>query len=145
MVSWRHWTAIIDGNTKIVVSVSHHFWVTLKFLHVIAKHTVNLRILRKFDVFVRRCQWKYVSHLLWLIQTELTWDRDRDQSASLYMMSNLHTATYVVTYGLFTLPDPDSDPNSNTDSCTMQKFHIGSDPDSDPLIEMYGIGTDICP
>ena len=27
----------------------------------------------------------------------------------------------------------------------MQKFHIGSDPDSDPLIEMYGIGADICP
>ena len=53
--------------------------------------------------------------------------------------------------GLFTLPDPDSDPYSDSDSCTMQKFHIGSDPDSDPLIEMYGIGwrsvpgTDICP
>ena len=42
-------------------------------------------------------------------------------------------------YGLFTLQDPD------LDSCTMQKFHIGSDPDSDPLIGMYGIGTDICP
>ena len=26
----------------------------------------------------------------------------------------------------------------------MQKFHIGSDPDSDPLIEMYGIGMEIC-
>ena len=50
-----------------------------------------------------------------------------------------------LTYGLFTLPDPDSDPYSNSDSCTMQKFHIGSDPDSDPLIEMYGIGTEICP
>ena len=30
-------------------------------------------------------------------------------------------------------------------SCAMQKFHIGSDLDSDPLIEMYGIGMDICP
>ena len=50
----------------------------------------------------------------------------------------------LLSYGLFTLPDPDSDPFSDSDSCTMQKFHIGSDPDSDPLIEMYGIGTDIC-
>ena len=47
--------------------------------------------------------------------------------------------------GLFTLPDPDSDHYSDSDSCTMQKFHIGLDPDSDPLIDMYGIGTDICP
>ena len=51
--------------------------------------------------------------------------------------------------GLFTLPESDSDSDSDSDSCTMQKFHIGSDPDSDPLIEMYGIGTvpgtDICP
>ena len=43
--------------------------------------------------------------------------------------------------GLITLPDSDSD----SDSCTMQKFHIGSDLDSDPLIEVYRIGTDICP
>ena len=28
---------------------------------------------------------------------------------------------------------------------TMQKFHIGSDSDSDPLIEMYVVGTEICP
>ena len=41
--------------------------------------------------------------------------------------------------------DPDSDPYSDLDSCTMQKFHIGSDPDSDPLIEMYGIGMDMSP
>ena len=33
--------------------------------------------------------------------------------------------------GLFTLPDPDSDPCTDPDTCTMQKFHIGSDPDSD--------------
>ena len=44
--------------------------------------------------------------------------------------------------GSFILPDPDSDPYLD---CTMQKFHIGSDPDSDPLIEMYGVGTEICP
>ena len=48
-------------------------------------------------------------------------------------------------YGLFTLLDPDSEPYSKSDSCTMQKFHIGLDPDSDPLIEMYGIGMEICP
>ena len=48
-------------------------------------------------------------------------------------------------YGLFTLPDSDSDLDSDLDSCTIQKFHIGSDPDSDALIEMYGIGMDICP
>ena len=27
----------------------------------------------------------------------------------------------------------------------MQDFSTGSDSDSDPLIEMYGIGTEICP
>ena len=31
------------------------------------------------------------------------------------------------------------------DSCTMQDFSTGSDSDSDPLIEMYGIGMEICP
>ena len=46
---------------------------------------------------------------------------------------------------LFTLPDPDSDPYSDSDSYTMQKFHIGSDSDSDPQIEMYVVGTEICP
>ena len=50
---------------------------------------------------------------------------------------------FAMANGLFTLPDSDSD--SDSDSCTMQKFHIGSDPDSDPLIEVHGIGTDICP
>ena len=34
-------------------------------------------------------------------------------------------------YGLFTLADPDSDPYSDSDSCTMQEFHIDSDSDSD--------------
>ena len=43
--------------------------------------------------------------------------------------------------GLFPMPDSDSD----TDSCTMQDFSIGSDTDSDSLIEMYVIGTEICP
>ena len=46
-------------------------------------------------------------------------------------------------YGLFPLPDTDS--ASDTESCTMQDFFIGSDSDSDPLIEMYVIGTEICP
>ena len=31
------------------------------------------------------------------------------------------------------------------DSCTMQDFSIGSDLDSDLLIEMYVIGMEICP
>ena len=39
--------------------------------------------------------------------------------------------------GLFPLPDSDSDLDSHTDSYTMQDFSIGSDLDSDPLIEMY--------
>ena len=47
--------------------------------------------------------------------------------------------------GLFTLADPDSDRYSDSDSCTMQKFHFGSDSDSDPLIEMYVVGIEICP
>ena len=46
-------------------------------------------------------------------------------------------------YGLFPLTDSDSD--SDTDSCTMQDFSIGSDSDSDALIEMYVIGMEICP
>ena len=35
----------------------------------------------------------------WLIQTELMWERDRDQdqNRSLYIMSNFHTVTYVGT------------------------------------------------
>ena len=33
----------------------------------------------------------------------------------------------------------------DSDSCTMQKFHIGSDSDSDPLTEMYVVGTEIHP
>ena len=45
--------------------------------------------------------------------------------------------------GLFPLADSDSD--SDTDSCTMQNFSSGSDLDSDPLIEMYIIGMEICP
>ena len=38
-----------------------------------------------------------VNKALWLIQTELMWERDRDQNRSLYIMLNLHTATYVGT------------------------------------------------
>ena len=36
-------------------------------------------------------------------------------------------------------------PTWTRDSCTMQKFHIGSDSDSDLLIEMYVVGTEIFP
>ena len=39
----------------------------------------------------------------------------------------------------------DSDSDLDTDSCTIQCFSIGSDSDSDPLIKMYVIGTEICP
>ena len=42
--------------------------------------------------------------------------------------------------GLFSL----SDSYSDTDFCTMQDVSIGSDSDSDPLIEMYVIGMEIC-
>ena len=44
-------------------------------------------------------------------------------------------------YGLFPLPDSDSD----MDSYTMQDFSIGSDLDSVPVIEMYVLGMEICP
>ena len=37
---------------------------------------------------------------------------------------------------LFILLDPDSDPYSGTDYCTMQTFPIGSHSDFDTLIEM---------
>ena len=51
-------------------------------------------------------------------------------------------------YGLFPLQDLGSDSNSDTDSYTMQIFpliqiQIGSD--SDNLIEVYVIQTEICP
>ena len=57
----------------------------------------------------------------------------------------------IVFYGLFSLPESDSDPNSEMDSnpnsemdsCIMQNFSTGSDLDSDPLIEMYIIGMEI--
>ena len=41
---------------------------------------------------------------------------------------------------LFPLPETDSD----SDSCTVQDFSTGSDSDSDSLIEMHGIGMEIC-
>ena len=39
----------------------------------------------------------------------------------------------------------DSDSDSDLDYCTMQDFSTGSDSYSDPLIQMYGIGIEICP
>ena len=47
--------------------------------------------------------------------------------------------------GLFSLPESDLDSDSEMDSCTRQNFSTGSDSDSDPLIEMYVIGMEICP
>ena len=47
--------------------------------------------------------------------------------------------------GLFPLPDSDSDSDLHMDSYTMQDFSIGSDLDSDPLIEMYLLAMEICP
>ena len=44
---------------------------------------------------------------------------------------------------LFPLSESDSDPNLEMDSCTMQKCSIRSDLDS--VIEMYVIGTEVCP
>ena len=46
---------------------------------------------------------------------------------------------------LFPLPDSDSDLDSDTDFCTMQDFSIGSDSDSNLVIEMYVIGMEFCP
>ena len=44
-------------------------------------------------------------------------------------------SVYIITLnGLFTLPGSDSD--SDSDYCTMQKFPIGLDSDSDALIEI---------
>ena len=39
----------------------------------------------------------------------------------------------------------EADSDSHTDSYTMQDFSTGSDSDSDILIEMYVIGTEISP
>ena len=46
---------------------------------------------------------------------------------------------------LFPLLDSDLDSDLDMDSCTMQHFSIGSDSDSDPLVEMHVIETEICP
>ena len=43
---------------------------------------------------------------------------------------------------LFSLPESESDPDSETDSCTMQN---GSDSDSNTPNEIYVIGMEICP
>ena len=47
---------------------------------------------------------------------------------------------YVDFYGLFPLLDSNSDFDSDTESCTMQDFSIGSESDFDLLIEIYVIG-----
>ena len=60
-------------------------------------------------------------------------------------MHQIYFCKIHVRNGLFPLPNSDSDSDSATDSCTMQDFSIGSDSDSDPLIEMYVIGMKICP
>ena len=54
-------------------------------------------------------------------------------------MHQIYFCKIHVRNGLFPLPnsDSDSDSDSDTDSCTMQDFSIGSDSDSDPVIEMY--------
>ena len=69
----------------------------------------------------------------------------RSAPSRVSFMTSSPKSAGVLRYGLFTLADPDSDPYSDFDSCTMQKFHIGSDSDSDPLIEIYVVGTEICP
>ena len=40
-------------------------------------------------------------------------------------------------YRLFPLPETDSDPDTDMESCTMQNFSTDSDSDSDPLIETW--------
>ena len=57
----------------------------------------------------------------------------------------IYNSSFCNYNGLFPLPQLDSDPDSETDSCTMQNFSTGLDSDSDPLIEMYVIGMEIHP
>ena len=71
-------------------------------------------------------------------------DSDSDSLIEMYVIRTEICPSNEYSNGSFTLPDPDSDPYSDP-SCTMQKFHIGSDSDSDPLIEMHVVGTEICP
>ena len=56
-----------------------------------------------------------------------------------------HFLGFPVRVGTLLCPTLDSDSDSDKDSCNMQDFPIGSDSDSDPLIEMYVKGTEICP
>ena len=83
-------------------------------------------------------------HLIWFIYLVGRIARDEKTDCK---ETTVSTCSHTVgpAYGLFTLVDPDSDPYWDSDSCTVQKFHIGSDSDSDPLIEMYVVGTEICP
>ena len=60
------------------------------------------------------------------------------------METNIKTLKAMKFNVLFPLPNLDSDSDSDTDSCTMHDFSIGSDSDSDPLIEMHVKGTEIC-
>ena len=59
-----------------------------------------------------------------------------------YRALTYRSLTYrlLTCYGLFPLPDSDSD----MDSYTMQDFSIGSDSDSVPVIEMYVLDMEIC-
>ena len=57
----------------------------------------------------------------------------------------IHVKMTFLSNGLFPLSDLDFDSDSDTDSCTMQDFSLGMDLDSDPLIEMYLTGAEICP
>ena len=61
------------------------------------------------------------------------------------METNIKTLKAMKFNVLFPFPNLDSDSDSDTDYCTMQDFSIGSDSDSDPLIQMHVKGTEICP
>ena len=61
------------------------------------------------------------------------------------LTSVLASILFCTRYGLFPLPYSDSDSDSVMDSCTMQDFSICSYSDSDPLIEIYVVGMEICP
>ena len=47
--------------------------------------------------------------------------------------------------GLFPLTEVDLDSDTDKESCNTLNFSSGLDSDSDPLIEIYVIGTEICP
>ena len=60
----------------------------------------------------------------------------KEKLSQLWDFFQLRENIVILSNGLFTLPDSDSESDWNSDYCTMQKFPIGLDSDFDPLIEI---------